>query len=113
LISDLEIYLSRISDKCWVMVGNDVFDVTGFVDAHPGGRALITDKAREDVSAHFNGETEGSHAHSDNARRMLKGYHIGRLSARTEDEKRMFRDSEPPFLDLCEPLITQLWRLNP
>lgn len=50
-----------------------VYDVTDFLDDHPGGGESITISAGQDSSEEFNA------LHSDKARAMLEDYYIGDL----------------------------------
>ena len=40
-------------DDCWVIVGGEVFDVTEFLDRHPGGRAILFGFAGQDATTMF------------------------------------------------------------
>lgn len=40
-------------DDCWVMIGEDVFNVTEFLDDHPGGKASIIPFAGKDATEAF------------------------------------------------------------
>jgi len=50
-----------------------VYDVTDFLEDHPGGGESITISAGQDSSEEFNA------LHSDKARSMLEDYYIGDL----------------------------------
>merc|ERR1711918_55346 len=42
------------SDKdCWVIIGDDVYDVTGFLADHPGGKKAIMLYAGKDATEEF------------------------------------------------------------
>ncbi len=38
---------------CWIIANNYVYDVTEFLDNHPGGKKTILNKAGQDVSFDF------------------------------------------------------------
>lgn len=63
------------SDSCFVTIGTSVFDVTNFVENHPGGADLILEYAGKDVGEIM--RNEEPHAHSDSAYRILQKRHIG------------------------------------
>ena len=44
-----EIVAQRKAGKCWIVLKNHVYDVTEFLEEHPGGEELITDIAPTDV----------------------------------------------------------------
>jgi 4-hydroxysphinganine ceramide fatty acyl 2-hydroxylase len=109
---------------CWVILGNNVYDVTDFLDSHPGGDDFILEHAGGPVD-HIMADPD-SHEHSKVAYDMMKEFHIGRLlDARdvqgNEDSEFVqpndFRPSETDakadyqinhFLSLDEPLIPQM-----
>ena len=65
------------SVSCWVSRGGKVYDVTAFVDDHPGGDDLILAYAGKDIGEIMQDKLE--HEHSDAAYSMLDEYVIGRV----------------------------------
>ncbi|XP_075432734.1 fatty acid 2-hydroxylase [Ascaphus truei] len=61
---------------CWVLRGNHVYDVSGFVKLHPGGEEVLRDRAGTDIQADLTGPP---HRHSENALRWLGQYYVGDL----------------------------------
>ncbi|KFY96801.1 hypothetical protein V500_02283 [Pseudogymnoascus sp. VKM F-4518 (FW-2643)] len=51
--------------SCYVAIGTRVFDVTDFVDGHPGGGELVLEYRGKDVTEILKDET--SHTHSEAA----------------------------------------------
>lgn len=37
----------------WVVIANKVYDVTSFLDQHPGGKSLLLKNAGKDITAQF------------------------------------------------------------
>lgn len=72
---DVAAHSSRSS--CWVSRNGKVYDVTGFLDDHPGGDDLILDYAGKDIGNIM--AEKDSHEHSESAYEMLDEYVIGRL----------------------------------
>ncbi|KAJ2681944.1 Cytochrome b5 [Coemansia spiralis] len=62
----------------WIVISNNVYDVTGFLEEHPGGEEVILEYAGRDATEAF--EDIG---HSDDARDMLKEFMIGKLEVTT------------------------------
>jgi 4-hydroxysphinganine ceramide fatty acyl 2-hydroxylase len=58
-----------------VTIGNNVYDVTDFVDDHPGGSHLILEYAGKDVEKILKDET--SHSHSEAAYEVLQDSLVG------------------------------------
>eukprot|EP00937_MAST-01D_sp_MAST-1D-sp2_P005932 g5932.t1 len=73
-----EVAKHNTQDDCWVVLGEpgskQVYDVTKFLDDHPGGPEIVLDKAGEDAHSEF--EDIG---HSMDARDMLKPLLKGKL----------------------------------
>ncbi|RWS01028.1 nitrate reductase-like [NADH] [Dinothrombium tinctorium] len=57
----------------WIIVAGFVYNVTDFVDEHPGGAEEILHNAGKDVTSEF------MRIHSETAKQMLKQYKIGKL----------------------------------
>ena len=61
--------------SCYVTVGANVYDMTPFLDDHPGGGDLILEYGGKDVSNIM--QDELSHSHSESAYEILNEYLIG------------------------------------
>ena len=60
------------ADQVWTVIHGKVYDITKFLDEHPGGRAILVENAGLDSSEGFDDV-----GHSQDAREMLKDYEIG------------------------------------
>ena len=63
----------RMTDTsgCYIVVSNDkVYDVTEFINRHPGGKFVIKSKNGQDVTQHFK-------MHSEQAKKKWSDYQIG------------------------------------
>ncbi|KAI1292763.1 fatty acid alpha-hydroxylase [Mortierella claussenii] len=126
-------------DSCWVIHNNKVYDMTSFVQDHPGGEEFILDHAGTDITLLMKDEL--SHAHSEGAYEMMDDFLIGVLDSPsapssaaglrkratdsttvTESTTRqdtteedylkptdLQADKKTKFLDLSQPLLWQLW----
>ena len=65
-------------DSCYVTIGERVFDVTDFVEDHPGGGDLILEYAGKDVKEIMNDHV--SHFHSEAAYEILEESLVGFLA---------------------------------
>lgn len=61
--------------SCYVTLGSKVYDVTSFIDDHPGGGDLILEYAGRDVTEIMRDVV--SHEHTEAAYEILEEYHIG------------------------------------
>lgn len=66
---------------CWMVVDGKVYDVTKFLDEHPGGEDIMLDSSGRDATREF--EDVG---HSGEARAQLEELLIGSLREPTEEE---------------------------
>jgi 4-hydroxysphinganine ceramide fatty acyl 2-hydroxylase len=73
-----EVQSHKTAKSCYITLGPNVYDVTDFLDAHPGGGDLILEYAGQDVTDILKDEI--SHDHSDSAYEILDEYHIGFVS---------------------------------
>jgi cytochrome b involved in lipid metabolism len=63
--------------NCWAVVSNQVYNLTAYVTAHPGGAANITNLCGTDATAAFTNE----HGQSDKPNTALKSFVIGALGS--------------------------------
>ncbi|CAN4108470.1 unnamed protein product [Withania somnifera] len=63
---------------CWLVISGKVYDVTSFLDDHPGGDDVLLTATGKDATDDF--EDVG---HSDDAREMMKKYYIGEIDSPT------------------------------
>ncbi|ORY56915.1 uncharacterized protein BCR38DRAFT_450343 [Pseudomassariella vexata] len=63
--------------SCYVTLGANVYDITDFVESHPGGPELVLEYAGKDVTSIL--KDEDSHTHSDSAYEMIEECQVGFL----------------------------------
>jgi 4-hydroxysphinganine ceramide fatty acyl 2-hydroxylase len=73
-----EVALRNTSKSCYVTIGTKVFDITDFLDSHPGGADLILEYGGKDITKILKDET--SHAHSEAAYEILDDSLVGFLA---------------------------------
>lgn len=74
-LTQAEIESHNSSKSCYVTVGQNVYDVTDFLEGHPGGPELILDWAGKDITEILKDEV--SHTHSDSAYEILDESLVG------------------------------------
>jgi 4-hydroxysphinganine ceramide fatty acyl 2-hydroxylase len=92
-ISPVDIATHNSAESCYVTIGREVFDITDFVNDHPGGAGLILDHGGKDVKATM--EDELSHRHSDAAYEILEEHLIGFVA---DDPDNAMKDQTPETL---------------
>lgn len=61
-------------DDIWIIYNDKVYDVTQYLDEHPGGEEVILDCAGSDSTEAFD-----DIGHSEDAKEILQGLYIGDL----------------------------------
>ncbi|EME48078.1 hypothetical protein DOTSEDRAFT_123020 [Dothistroma septosporum NZE10] len=88
-----EVAAHNTSKSCYVSVGTKVYDITPFLEDHPGGGDLIVKYGGKDVKEIM--EDEVSHAHSESAWEILDDHLIGFVA--TEKVLEAVKESNDPF----------------
>ncbi|KAJ7910610.1 oxidoreductase [Mycena leptocephala] len=117
----------RTQGNCWLSRHGKVYNVSKFINDHPGGDDIILKYAGKDVAGVMAGKDGERHEHSDAAYEMLEEYQIGKLGTEESilsDDFEATDDFHPEetnsdedfkknqFLDLSKPLIRQVWEGN-
>ncbi|KAF4509360.1 hypothetical protein G6O67_003538 [Ophiocordyceps sinensis] len=76
----------KTPDDAWIAIHGKVYDVSGYLDLHPGGGDVLMEMAGSDATAEFD-----FHGHSDDARKSLAGFEVGSLAGHTVVEPRAVR----------------------
>ncbi|XP_071345545.1 cytochrome b5 type B isoform X2 [Trachinotus anak] len=69
-----QIRLHNMSNDTWLIIHDKVYDITGFLEEHPGGEEVLLEQGGADATESF--EDVG---HSTDAREMLQQYYVGEL----------------------------------
>lgn len=77
----LEVARHTSRNSAWLVVHGKVYDVTPYLDEHPGGDDILLDSTGRDATREF--EDVG---HSDGARAQLAELYIGELREPTQEE---------------------------
>lgn len=69
-----DIRVHNLSNDTWLIIHDKVYDITTFLEEHPGGEEVLLEQAGADATESF--EDVG---HSTDAREMLEQYYVGEL----------------------------------
>ena len=89
---------SEASKSYWIVIHDKVYDVTKWLDDHPGGEDVLMENSGTDAS-----EPWEDIGHSSEAREKMKKYQIGEL--RQEDRKNR-KDKGPTNWEPSEHIST-------
>ncbi|XP_045499656.1 cytochrome b5-like isoform X1 [Colias croceus] len=89
VITFKEVRKHRKQDSVWIVIHDEVYDVTAYLEEHPGGETILLDYAGEDGSQAFE-----DFGHSQDAREIMKKYKIGILAP----------EEKTSFLEECSKL---------
>ncbi|KAL7126019.1 hypothetical protein ABFS83_14G156600 [Erythranthe nasuta] len=67
-----EVVKHKNKHDCWLIISGKVYDVTAFLEDHPGGDDILLESAGKDATSEF--EDIG---HSKDAQDQMKGFLIG------------------------------------
>nr|XP_019013419.1 uncharacterized protein I206_01485 [Kwoniella pini CBS 10737]OCF52200.1 hypothetical protein I206_01485 [Kwoniella pini CBS 10737] len=84
-ISARDVLDKKDSNEFWVVINGDVYNVTEFLDEHPGGREIIESNKSKDVSYIFNPRHPSDQLNNENLPPSVK--HLGKLEINNEEEK--------------------------
>lgn len=82
-----EVEEHKSAESCWIIIHDKVYDVTAFLNEHPGGEEVLLEQAGKVATEPF--EDVG---HSTDAREMMDQYLVGEL---TEEDKKFTKDTGP------------------
>ncbi|EPS57444.1 hypothetical protein M569_17373, partial [Genlisea aurea] len=82
LFSFEEIAKHNRSEDCWLIIDGKVYDVTEFMEDHPGGDDVLLSSTGKDATNDFLDV-----GHSDNARETMEKFCVGEVDASTIPSK--------------------------
>ncbi|KAG0570030.1 hypothetical protein M758_6G128500 [Ceratodon purpureus] len=77
-----EVSVHNHAKDCWLVIDGKVYDVTKFLDDHPGGDEVLLSATGKDATDDF--EDVG---HSTSARDMMEEYYVGEIDPSTIPSK--------------------------
>lgn len=86
-----EVSLHNEAKDCWIIVNAKAYNVTSFLDDHPGGGDVLLEAAGNDASEEF--EAAG---HGSAARLMLDEYYVGEIDPSSAKPTSMANNTTPP-----------------
>ncbi|XP_062091326.1 cytochrome b5-like [Humulus lupulus] len=75
---------------CWIIISGKAYDVTPFLEEHPGGDEVLQLATEKDATDDF--EDIG---HSDNAKELMEKYYVGEVDISTLPKKPNYKPPQP------------------
>lgn len=91
---ELKQHMSR--ESLWFTIHDKVYDVTEFMDEHPGGEEVLLEQAGKDASEIFDDVS-----HSADAKELMKNYLVGDLD---EKDRKVDTKKEIKKTSINEPI---------
>jgi glycine/D-amino acid oxidase-like deaminating enzyme/predicted heme/steroid binding protein len=79
-----EVSRHNTKDDCWMVIDGKVYDVTSFLENHPGGASIMAAHGGMDVSKHYR-----YLQHSENAQALRSGLYIADVKDYTPTKKKV------------------------
>ncbi|CAB4270304.1 unnamed protein product [Prunus armeniaca] len=67
---------------CWIIISGKVYDVTPFLEDHPGGDEVLLLAVEKDATDDFNDV-----GHSDSAKEQMEKFYVGKVDTSTIPEQ--------------------------
>ncbi|KAJ1293559.1 hypothetical protein BS78_01G077700 [Paspalum vaginatum] len=93
LYSMKEAALHNTPEDCWVVVDGKIYDVTKYLEDHPGGADVLLEATGKDATEEFDDA-----GHSKSAKELMQDYFIGELDTTPEiPEMEVIRKEDTGF----------------
>ncbi|KAG6531228.1 hypothetical protein ZIOFF_005018 [Zingiber officinale] len=116
--SAAEISLHTTKQSCWLSIGGKVYDVTTFMEEHPGGEDVMLHASGASVAPFSSGDATQAFeevGHSSSAISSMKNYLIGTVEDHVSDDHRppkptatSHREPPPPSYSLSDYFLPLL-----
>lgn len=103
------------ANDAWVIHNGSVYDITMFLESHPGGSAILLDHLGRDVTTAMDSYSD-SHAHSPFAFKLLEKYRIGKviddIDGKAAPDGNIDSITGSPLVDWNKPILHQVGQLG-
>nr|UTK45973.1 b5-D [Tripterygium wilfordii] len=95
LLSFAELNKHNSRTDCWLLIDGKIYDMTPFLEEHPGGDEVLLAATEKDATDDFDDV-----GHSDDARELMKNYCIGEVDQSTIPARKKYN---PPAIAAKKP----------
>ena len=78
-LSSAEVAKHNTASDCWMSIGTGVYNVTNYVDMHPGGADIVLMYCGKNATQAYNTQGGRGRSHSSRANSILETYRVGTL----------------------------------
>lgn len=75
-----EVAKHNSANDCWLIINNNVYEVTNYINDHPGGATTIISFCGQDATSAFATKGQKNKPHSSSAKKLLESFKIGSLN---------------------------------
>ena len=75
IVTTLEIQKHNTISDCWLILNNKAYDVTSYINQHPGGLTIVPFCGKDGTDAY--NLIRGGIGHSNKATQLLQTYYVG------------------------------------
>ncbi len=75
-----EVAKHNSANDCWLIINNNVYEVTKYINDHPGGAQKIISFCGQDATVAFATKGKKNKPHSSSANQLLESFKIGSLN---------------------------------
>ena len=93
----IELAKHNTRNNCWLLINNKVYDVSSYIDAHPGAASTIIPVCGKEATRAFDTKNQGS-PHSSYADSLLNGYLLGPLNSTIQGKTNTTAPSSKPVI---------------
>ncbi|PKI75054.1 cytochrome b5, seed isoform-like [Punica granatum] len=98
-----QVFQHSSREDCWLLIGGRVYDLTKFLEEHPGGSDILLSVTGKDATVDF--EDVG---HSPGARNMMEQYYVGDIDDSSTPVKRADTPPKPNNQDKTAEFIVKI-----
>ncbi|KAE9604043.1 putative cytochrome b5-like heme/steroid binding domain-containing protein [Lupinus albus] len=84
-----EVLKHNKTEDCWVIISGKVYDLTSFIEEHPGGAEVLLAATGKDGTSDYDAA-----GHSDYAIEMMEKYYIGKIDTTNVPLTRIYTPPE-------------------
>jgi cytochrome b involved in lipid metabolism/sterol desaturase/sphingolipid hydroxylase (fatty acid hydroxylase superfamily) len=97
--------------NAWIVMSGGVYDVTKFLEMHPGGKDILFEHLGTDITELF--ISPQLHSHSQKAFRILANYRIGYIDLAEASQEFDSSDAISSLVDMNKPILPQVLSMDP